>query len=256
MELVVIGMADRLRRAGALVVGIDTRAFVKSLESSGSCAYPAGALEELARDVQLRLRLPQYQRPIVVGYSSGATLAYAAIAAAPPETFAGAISLGFCPRLELRTAPCRMRGLEAARPPQGKAPVFGYDLAPFRDSTVPWSCCGEADQVARLTDACFVARTGRPDCSRSTGGTGFGVTATGRRFLEAYNAVAGRARPRAEPRALRHGRSVVVELPARLVDRRPRRHGCPLTGTRVGDIDKSPSPGLGLAACPSSPGAA
>ena len=37
---------------------IDIRPFMKSLESSKGCAYPAGALEELSRAVQLRLRLP------------------------------------------------------------------------------------------------------------------------------------------------------------------------------------------------------
>ena len=47
-NLGVIGMAQRLRRAGALVVGIDIRAFMRSLESSKGCAYPAGALEELS----------------------------------------------------------------------------------------------------------------------------------------------------------------------------------------------------------------
>ena len=104
----VIGMAERLRRAGALVVGIDIRTFVRSLESSPGCAYPAGALEELSRAMQLRFTVAHYQRPILVGYSSGATLAYAAIAAAPPQTFGGAISLGFvlASSSGLRCVPC------------------------------------------------------------------------------------------------------------------------------------------------------
>jgi len=77
--------------------------------------------------VQLPRKLPEYKRPIVVGYSSGATVAYAALVAAPPETFAGAISLGFCPDLEIRTAMCQMRGLKATRRAKG----VGFDLAPF-----------------------------------------------------------------------------------------------------------------------------
>ena len=76
-NLGVVDMAQRLRDAGALVVGIDIRQFIKGLEASGSCAYPAGALEELSRAVQLRFKLPAYKRPILVGYSSGATLVYA-----------------------------------------------------------------------------------------------------------------------------------------------------------------------------------
>jgi len=96
-NLGVIPMAETLRDRGALVVGIDVRAFLTALGAAAECAYPAGSLEELSRAVQLRRRLPEYKRPILVGYSSGATLVYAALAAAPPDTFAGAISLGFCP---------------------------------------------------------------------------------------------------------------------------------------------------------------
>jgi len=188
-NLGVIGMAQRLRREGALVVGIDIRAFMKSLESSRGCAYPAGALEELARAVQLRFKLPQYHRPILVGYSSGATLVYAAIAAAPPETFAGAVSLGFCPDVELRTALCAMRGLQAT-----KRKGLGYDLAPFKASVVPWMVMqGEVDQVCGpdVTRA-FVAETGAARLfSLPRVGHGFGVTAHWEpQFVEAYRAIA------------------------------------------------------------------
>ena len=189
-NLGVIGMAQRLQRAGALVVGIDIRAFMRSLESSRSCAYPAGALEELSRAVQLRFKSPRYQRPILVGYSSGATLVYAAIAAAPPETFAGAISLGFCPDVELRTALCAMRGLQATKRAKG----VGHDLAPFRASIVPWMVLqGEVDQVCgpSVTRA-FVAETGAARLfSLPRVGHGFGVTANWEpQFVEAYRAIA------------------------------------------------------------------
>jgi type IV secretory pathway VirJ component len=154
----VVAMAKRLRGLGALVVGIDIRPFVKSLEASKGCAYPGGALEELSRAVQLRFKLPAYGRPILAGYSSGATLVYAALAAAPPETFAGAISLGFCSDLEIRAPLCQMRGLRATK----KTKEVGYDLAPFAGSTVPWQVLqGEVDQVcAPDTTRTFVAATG------------------------------------------------------------------------------------------------
>src|SRR4029453_16828908 len=77
----VVAMAQQLRDAGALVAGIDIRPFVKSLNTTSGCAYPAGALEELSRAVQLRMKVPKYQRPILVGYSSGAPLVYAAMPA-------------------------------------------------------------------------------------------------------------------------------------------------------------------------------
>ena len=48
-NLGVIGMAERLRRAGALVVGIDIRAFVKSLESSVAARTRRGTRRALTR---------------------------------------------------------------------------------------------------------------------------------------------------------------------------------------------------------------
>jgi type IV secretory pathway VirJ component len=120
-NLGVVSMAERLRDLGALVVGLDIRTFLKSLETSKGCAYPAGALEELSRAIQLRYKLPAYERPILVGYSSGATLVYAALAAAPPESFAGAISLDFCADLAIAVPLCQMRELKASREQRGRA---------------------------------------------------------------------------------------------------------------------------------------
>jgi type IV secretory pathway VirJ component len=189
-NLGVVDMAQRLRDAGALVVGIDIRQFMKSLETSGSCAYPAGALEELSRAVQLRFTLPAYKRPILVGYSSGATLVYAALAAAPPETFAGVISLGFCPDLEVQKPLCQMRGLKAVRRPKARE----YDLAPFPGSAVPWMVLqGDVDQVCDPgTTRRFVAETGASRIfSLPLVGHGFGVPARWTsQYLEAYRTIA------------------------------------------------------------------
>jgi type IV secretory pathway VirJ component len=189
-NLGVVDMAQRLRDLGALVVGIDIRQFIKSLEASGSCAYPAGALEELSRAVQLQFRLPSYKRPILAGYSSGATLVYAALAAAPPETFAGAISLGFCPDLEIQKPLCQMRGLKAARRPTGSR----YDLAPFPGSSIPWMVLqGDVDQVCDpWTTRHFVAETGASRVfALPLVGHGFGVPARWTsQFLEAFRTIA------------------------------------------------------------------
>jgi type IV secretory pathway VirJ component len=185
----VVAMAQQLRDAGALVAGIDIRPFIKSLNASSGCAYPAGALEELSRAVQMRMKVPAYQRPILVGYSSGATLVYAAIAAAPPETFAGAISLGFCPDIEIKQPPCHQGGLTATKTPHR----VGYDLAPYRASTVPWMVLqGDTDQVCdpKGTQA-FVAATGAARLFwLPRVGHGFGVPSRwAPQFLEAYRAV-------------------------------------------------------------------
>lgn len=200
-NLGVVGMAEQLRDAGALVVEIDIRAFMKSLETSAGCAYPAGALEELSRAVQLRFKLPTYKRPILVGYSSGATLAYAAIAASPPETFAGAISLGFCPDIEIRKPLCQMRGLTAVKRPK----AVGYDLAPYSGSTVPWMVLqGEVDQVCDASATrTFAGATGATRIfSLPQVGHGFGVPHRwAPQFLEAYHAIAATGLTREIPRA-------------------------------------------------------
>lgn len=222
-NLGVIPMAKQLRDAGALVAGIDIRPFMKSLNGSSGCAYPAGALEELSRAVQLRLKVPAYQRPILAGYSSGATLVYAAIAAAPPETFAGAISLGFCPDLEIRQPPCHQGGLTSTKTPRR----VGYDLAPFRASTVPWMVLqGDIDQVCDPNGTkAFVAGTGAARLFwLPKVGHGFGVPSRwSAQFLDAYRAVVEARHARDVPRATTPSVAdlSLVEVPAAAAARPP-----------------------------------
>lgn len=196
----VVSMAQRLRDAGALVAGIDVRTFMKTLNAASTCAYPAAALEQLSRAVQLRYKLPAYKRPILVGYSSGATLAYGAIVAAPPETFAGAVSLGFCPDIALTQPPCRMRGLTAVKRSKG-----GYDLGTYPESTVPWMVLqGDIDRVCDPEGTrAFVAATGTARLFwLPQVGHGFGVPAHwAPQFLEAYRAVADAQPAREVPKA-------------------------------------------------------
>ena len=198
-NLGVIPMARRLQSEGALVVGIDIRAFLASLERSGSCAYPAGSLEELSRAVQLRHHLPEYHAPILVGYSSGATLVYAALAQAPPETFRGAISLGFCPDVSLHTPLCRGRGL-VSRP---RAKGTGADLDAFGAMGVPWAVLqGEIDQVcAPAETARFVAQVGSARLiSLPKVGHGFSVTPHWEpQYVEAYRQIAVETTPASQP---------------------------------------------------------
>jgi type IV secretory pathway VirJ component len=189
-NLGVIPMARRLQGEGALVAGIDVRTYLAGLEKSGACAYPAGSLEELSRAVQLRHHLQEYRAPILVGYSSGATLVYAALAQAPPETFRGAISLGFCPDVSLRTPLCRGRGLVS----HPKAKGTGYDLEAFPGLALPWAVLqGEIDQVcAPAETARFVGQIPSARLvSLPKVGHGFGVTPRWEpQYVEAYRQLA------------------------------------------------------------------
>ncbi|HVP37288.1 MAG TPA: AcvB/VirJ family lysyl-phosphatidylglycerol hydrolase [Terriglobales bacterium] len=141
----VVDMARALSTKDALVVGIDILHFIRELENSGeNCLYPAGDFELLSKFVQQHLNYPEYITPILVGYSSGATLIYAALVQAPSNTFKGGISLGFCPDLETTKSFCPGNGLEWTAGPKGK----GYSFLPAKTLEVPWIALqGEADQV-------------------------------------------------------------------------------------------------------------
>jgi len=212
----VVSMAERLRDLGALVVGIDIRTFNASMRASKGCAYPAGALEQLSRDIQLRYKFPEYVHPLLVGYSSGATLVYATLAAAPPETFAGGLSLGFCPDLDEPTPMCQMRGLKTTKKPK----EVGYDLMPYPGLQVPWMVLhGEADQVCSPTAARdFVSATGSSRLfSLPKVGHGFGVPANWEpQFIEAYRALlAAAARHEAPHVSIPEANDLpLVELPS------------------------------------------
>jgi len=102
----VVEMARRLAPR-ALVAGLSMPAWQKSAEKNRDrCWYPAGELEVAAQALEKHYALPRYVPPILVGYSSGATVVYGALAQAPSTTFAGGVSLGFCPDLEVARPFC------------------------------------------------------------------------------------------------------------------------------------------------------
>jgi type IV secretory pathway VirJ component len=144
-NLGVVDMAKTLSAHDALVIGIDITHYLRELATSKEpCLYPAGDFEMLSKFVQKSLQFPRYVPPVLVGYSSGATLAYASLVQAPPNTFRGAISLGFCPDLILSKPMCRGYGLEWRQGPKGK----GFIFMPARNLHDPWIVLqGTIDQV-------------------------------------------------------------------------------------------------------------
>jgi type IV secretory pathway VirJ component len=152
-NLGVIDMARGLSSLDALVVGIDITSYLKRLAGSGDkCSYCAADFESLSKFVQKKLDFPRYVQPVLVGYSSGATLVYATLVQAPPNTFVGAISLGFCPDLPLTKPLCRGNGLEWKPGPRGR----GYVFLPATNLQPPWIAFqGAIDQVchAAATEA-------------------------------------------------------------------------------------------------------
>jgi len=149
-NLGVVDMAQILANQDTLVVGISVPYYVQKLNASKeSCTYAASDLELLSKYVQKKLGFPNYEPPVLVGYSSGATLAYAALVQAPPTTFKGAISMGFCPDLPLVHNFCPGHGIASDPGPKGKGIVF----RPATTLEQPWVAFqGTVDQVCFKDD--------------------------------------------------------------------------------------------------------
>lgn len=125
----VVPMALKLTEQNALVIGINTPKFLSYLDAGDdACTDASGELLKLARKVAAAQGVTQDEAPVVLGYSSGATIAYAVIVQADPDSFTGGIGLGFCPDLETKKPMCAGSGLTHVR--NAKGPGFVYGTAP------------------------------------------------------------------------------------------------------------------------------
>jgi type IV secretory pathway VirJ component len=105
-------IANQIVAQGALVAGIDIRYYFNNLKKQhGKCYYPAGDFELLSLFLQKKYKFHNYLKPILIGYSSGATLVYGILVQAPANTFKGAVAMGFCPDLATNKPLCPGNGL-------------------------------------------------------------------------------------------------------------------------------------------------
>jgi type IV secretory pathway VirJ component len=217
-NLGVIDMAQMLVQKGAMVVGINTPRFLKVMEQdAGKCEFPDGDLENLSHWVQAYYKLPTYLTPILVGYSSGATLAYASLVQAPRDTFGGALVLGFCPDLDLHKPICKADSALEFNPRQdGK----GVDFLPAKKLDNPIKVMqGAVDQVclAAPTQA-FMAQVPNAEViNLDKVGHGYSVTSRWEpQFLKAFDQIQTALKPheQAPPPASLNGLPV-IEVPAK-----------------------------------------
>jgi type IV secretory pathway VirJ component len=154
------GLAERLSQQGAMVAGIDYPKFKAALEADGAeCVFPDGDLENLSHFVQAYFHNSTYLSPLLVGIGSGGSMAYAMLAQAPKDTFAAALSLGFCPHMNFDKPLCKGSGLELTHGARGS----GLELKPIKSLGNPWVA------LESSTDAsCPVAAT-RDFLSQITG---------------------------------------------------------------------------------------
>jgi type IV secretory pathway VirJ component len=151
------GFAQQLTQQGAMVVGIDLPKFKAVLEADGAdCVFPDGDLENLSHFVQAYFHNSTYLAPLLVGLDSGGSMAYAVLAQAPQDTFAGALSVGFCPHLSLDKPLCKGSGLELTHAARGA----GLNLLPIKSLNNPWVVLEDSNnlQCPAATSRDFVAR--------------------------------------------------------------------------------------------------
>jgi type IV secretory pathway VirJ component len=152
----VVEMARAAAASGTLVLGVDTPRYLKAMDARGDrCSYFAADAEALSQYAQKSLGLARYQPPVLVGYSSGAGLAYAALAQAPDNTFGGALGIAFDPLLPTQTSPCDRNGLASTLGPNGR----GRRLSPVPRLPAPWLILqGEEDVVSPIDSVAAFAK--------------------------------------------------------------------------------------------------
>jgi type IV secretory pathway VirJ component len=227
-NLGVVDMARHLVDLGSVVIGIDIRHYRDQVNRGGAaCQDFSGDFENLSHAVQQRLGLDEYWLPVLVGYSSGATLAYAVAVQSPKGTYGGVLSLGFCPDLDLKQPICRGAGLQyefdraqrSEARPSDPAAVKGVIFQPAESNTTPWFALqGDVDQVcAPAATRNFVAQTGAATLvPLPKVGHGYSVERNWLpQFVVSYRRVANPATP--APSLADTADLPLVEVPARAV---------------------------------------
>jgi type IV secretory pathway VirJ component len=154
----VIGFAETFSKMNTLVIGVDILRYYKDLrQRTDECYIIAADFVQLATEIEKKYNFPDYTPPVIMGYSSGATLVYGILAQARSGTFIGGISVGFCTDIELPKMLCQINGLNERADISGKKYFFLPD-AKLRN---PWIVLqGKLDKVCNYSEvADFVNKT-------------------------------------------------------------------------------------------------
>ena len=150
------------------VIGVDAVHYLRAIRTTREkCSFPAADFVELSQALQKQNGIAPYISPVLVGFNAGATLVYGTLAQAKTDTFAGAISLGFCPTLFIDKPFCKGQGLEQEALPENA----GYKFLPVKTLEDPWVTMeGAEDSVCdpKLIDL-FVKDVPHGDISLLTG---------------------------------------------------------------------------------------
>jgi type IV secretory pathway VirJ component len=154
----VVGFAETFSKMDNLVIGVDILRYYKDLrQRTGDCYNVSADFVQLATVIEKRYNYAEYIPPVIMGYSSGATLVYGILAQSRPGTFKGGISLGFCPDIELPKMLCQINGLTEKVDIEGKK----YFLLPDAKLGNKWIVLhGKLDKVCDYNETVdFVKKT-------------------------------------------------------------------------------------------------
>jgi type IV secretory pathway VirJ component len=233
-NLGVVSMAKSLVDMGAVVIGVDIRQYLGALGKAAQrpnapCQLIAGDFENLSHQIQKEIGMFVYHVPVLVGYSSGATVVYAVLVQSPPGTFAGALSLGFCPDQDFAgAAVCAGAGLHYT---QGKKNDLIFE--PAKTLKQPWVAFqGQKDEVCAPAPVdVFAAQTTNGQVVKlPLVGHGFSVERNWMpQFLEAYSGITAHVEtPPVRPQE-------IGDLPTQEVTAAPDTHGDEMALLMTGD---------------------
>ncbi|MBL8628734.1 MAG: virulence factor family protein [Rhodospirillaceae bacterium] len=102
-----VQIAKQAAARGALIALVDLDHYFKAIAAKpDSCAYHSWEFEKLSKFIQKTLARPNYQPPLLVGFGTGAGLAYTTVTEAPRGTFAGLFTSGLCPDMRVPKKLC------------------------------------------------------------------------------------------------------------------------------------------------------
>ena len=158
-------LARHLLDGGQAVLGIDLSALLASLaQDKGDCSSVNGDFEMLSRRVEKDLPFRQFHPPVLLGLGMGSLVAYTAISGALPNTFEGAIGIGFTPAPDLGRKLCLPIVSAVAGQPIRYGPAPGHEtpfvFTPAADFAAPDG--GMQAFLAAMPDAHAIAVQATP----------------------------------------------------------------------------------------------
>ncbi len=148
--------AEQLVAKGAAVALVDLNTLIAKQAASDDqdCHYVFGDFEDFARIAERQLGMANWRWPVVLGRGEGGTLAYLAVAQAPENTAAGAVSIGFAPRLATKLPLC-------PGAPKADLKEGAYSYTPMKEMPGRWTWISPTAPSADLAEFADPKQGGR-----------------------------------------------------------------------------------------------